>query len=231
MKKFKVGILFLLLLFVTNNLTAQWAGNGTQTSPYLIKDSADLLSLSKYVNKGNSTTGKYFRLEKDIDMANVLNYVPIGGWDTAGTYSSTTRPFSGSFDGNGKLIKNLSISRDTTANSLQDRIGLFGYIGEGAIIKNVGVVNASMRGSLVIGIICGYSKYATIRNCYTSGKVSGWDACGGICGLADNSIIESSYSKADINGYNKIGGIAGIIGVTTIKNSFFIGSTKGTTLV
>lgn len=232
MKKYKVAILLLLLVLVTNNLSAQWSGSGTQSSPFLINDSADLISLSKYVNKGNSTTSKYFRLEKDIDMANVFNYVPIGGWDTAGTYSSSVRPFSGSFDGNGKLIKNLSFHKDTTSSySPNGRVGLFGYINNGAIIKNLGVVNCDFSGSICISAICGYARSSTIINCYSTGKISGFDGCGGICGFTELSTIEASFSKANVYGSNMAGGLIGHCSISTVKNCYSTGNISGITKI
>lgn len=63
--------------------------------------------------------GKYI-LMANIDLSGYSNWVPIG---------SNTKPFTGQFDGNGFIIKNLTINRPST-----DYQGLFGYTGSTAKI-------------------------------------------------------------------------------------------------
>ena len=46
-------------------------GEGTEESPYLIKDVDDLKLLSYLVNNGEDTSGKFYRLENDIDLSGV----------------------------------------------------------------------------------------------------------------------------------------------------------------
>lgn len=227
MKKFKQFAILLILVFTTNNLTAQWSGNGTQASPYLINDSADMISLSTYVNSGNSTIGKYFILTNDINLANVPNFVPIGGWNISGTTTSTNNQFKGNFDGNGKTIKNLTIHYDTS-NTTKERIGLFGYVGSGAKIYNLGVVNASIRGNNGVGVLCGYANTAIISKCYSSGKTTAWIAGGGLCGFIEYCTIESCYSKVNINGNSYICGFIGHSSNSTVKNNYSIGNAIGT---
>ena len=49
-------------------------GNGTEESPYLIKTVEDLSAMREKAESGKIT---YFRLENDIDMAEVTNWVPV----------------------------------------------------------------------------------------------------------------------------------------------------------
>ncbi len=231
MKKSISLILLIMLAFITNNLFAQWSGLGTQANPYLIYNTTDLKALSTYVNVGSTTTNKYFKLMSDIDMINVQNFVPIGGWDTSGSFVNSSIQFKGNFDGNGKIISNLSILKDTSNNSSIDRVGLFGYVGIGAIIKNLGLVNASIRGSLCVGILCGYGNNATISNCFSTGSVSGWDACGGLIGFIEYCTINTSYSKANVNGSNYIGGFIGHNSHSNTINNYAVGNVTGITKV
>lgn len=226
MKKFKQFAILLILVFTTNNLFSQWSGNGTQASPYLINDSADMISLSTYINSGNSTIGKYFKLNNDIDLVNVSNFVPIGGWNTSGSYTNSNNQFRGDFNGNGKIIKNLTINKDTS-NSSNERVGLFGYIGNGAKVYNLGVVNASIRGNNGVGILCGYANTAVISRCYSTGKTTAWIAGGGLCGFIEYCTIESCYSKVNINGNSYICGFIGHSSNSMVKNNYSTGNAIG----
>jgi hypothetical protein len=96
----------------------------TVATAYEICTPADLKALADFVNtgNGNATAGMYYKLMNDIDLS---GYASGSGWDPIGNNSvdSNTRRFQGNFDGNGKVIRNLTINRPTTNN-----IGLFGYI-------------------------------------------------------------------------------------------------------
>lgn len=75
----------MLLLTVAITLTALTAGaqgataqfpiyqgdEGTEAKPYLIKTIDDLNKLSADVNSGTNYSGKYFRLENDLDYSGV----------------------------------------------------------------------------------------------------------------------------------------------------------------
>ena len=72
--------------------------------------------------------------------------------------------FTGTLDGNGHAIKNLTTSVNSTANGYQ---GLFQNLGEGAIIKNVAFVNVTMgaNSGVVAGQVAGSSK-AKVENVF-----------------------------------------------------------------
>ncbi|MCL2707407.1 MAG: InlB B-repeat-containing protein [Dehalococcoidia bacterium] len=166
-------------------------------------------------------------------------WVPIG--------SSASTAFTGTFDGQGYVIRNLTITGDGYENN-----GLFGYI-TSAYVKNVGLentnINVSRSSATRVGAICGGSN-GHISNCYNTGNVSGVTnanisiqgvSAGGICG---NMGISSSYpmptlsncfNTGDISAKSTTsagtvsayaGGIAGQIGVDAIKigNSFNTGA-------
>ena len=65
-------------------------------------------------------------------------YGGVRGFTPVGTNTSN---FTGRFDGLGHTITNLNINRGTT-----DYVGLFGYIGSGGAVSNVGLVGGSIRG-------------------------------------------------------------------------------------
>jgi len=145
----------------------------------------------------NNLNGNY-KLTADIDMSGVT-WTPLG--------TSETDAFTGTFDGNGHAIENL------TTNS---SAGLFIYIGKTALITNVNMVNVSVTNNNgAAGGIVQDNKGGTIQYCSVSGKVQSTSdnnksSAGGI--TASNSkdgIIQYCFSTADVSGYESVGGIAG----------------------
>jgi hypothetical protein len=183
-------------------------GAGTQGSPYIITTEEQLAFLANQVNGGvNPYSTAYYRLESNIAMT-MKNWRPIGELDN---------PFSGVFDGNGKVISGLSI-RGTNRNQ-----GLFGYIA-GGTVKNLGLESVNISGGWQVGGIAGnITETSTISNCYTTGTVTGTvNNVGGIVGLISQStsLVENCYSTAAVSGENMVGGIAGnILGGGTVANS------------
>ncbi len=100
---------------------------------YLVGDVVSLKSLAKFVNGGNKLQGKSVKLTADIDLAGE-EWTPIG---------NSTNTFNGTFDGNGKSIKNLNIV-ETEAKEGKAYIGFFGYANN-ATIKNVTFENVNLN--------------------------------------------------------------------------------------
>ncbi len=184
-------------------------GSGTPEDPYLIETAEQLNEIGLYEEDWN----KHFKLIENIDMKpyDRQNGNPafniIGYW--IDHFHSENRPFTGTFDGNGFLIHNLtclSLDRNT--------VGLFGFI-EDAKIKDLGMVdvllvpdNPDATGGLV-----GRSKRGKISNCYATGSVSSDSAAGGLIGVNDDGTIHNCYSSADVSGHYA-GGLAGANGGT-----------------
>ena len=169
----------------------------------------------------NNLSGKY-HLVNDIDLGRA-EWVPID--------------FYGTFDGQGHVIKNLTITGD-----IQDA-GLFGHVSDnwgGTTIKNVGLedlhIDISPESSAYAGGICGSSAGSlsggdsiSIHNCYNIGDISASYA-GGICGYSSNSVLISScYNAGDISSnspdwYAYAGGICGYFwDANSISNCYNIG--------
>ena len=109
----------------------------------------EFMAFAAAVNAGNSYAGQTVVLGADLDLAGVT-------WSPIGT---SANPFKGTFDGNGKVIKNLSVLMAGQSN-----VGLFGYTTDGEI-KNVIVENAKVAGRLNVGVVAGTpytSKYTNI---------------------------------------------------------------------
>ena len=216
-------------LFANTNANLSYAatafsgGSGTFTDPYLISSGDNLSYLAQVINSTttNSTyKNKYFKLTKDIDLGGKI-WTPIG--------TSSSLPFAGRFDGNGYVIKNLTIDPTITV----DYLGLFGYVGGTAdgegnstivdfVLENVSILSSTIcksESSKYVGAVAGYIKKANaISNIFVkSGKIEGCDNVGGIVGATDTNVeIYSCKNQADVFGGNsdknnavKLGGIVG----------------------
>ena len=205
-------------LFLCSLLTfAQFSGSGagTESDPYLILNPIQLNQLRNFLNQ----SGVYFKLMADIDLTEFLEEEnPDQGWQPVGTSSA---PFKGILDGNGKTISGLWINRSNTSY-----VGLFGYC-NGATIKNLTINDAEINGETYVGVISGYDyNYNEVSNCILSGKVNGVKYVGGCTGYAYKSIYNGISSSVDIIGGDYTGGIAGseyvnsVPEYTTISNCF-----------
>ena len=109
----------------------------------------EFIAFANAVNAGKSYAGETVTLGADLDLAGVT-WTPIG---------TSANPFKGTFDGNGKVIKNLTVLMAGKSN-----VGLFGETRDGEI-KDVTVENAKVVGRLNVGVVAGTpytSKYTNI---------------------------------------------------------------------
>ena len=202
-------------------LYAEWdfQGSGSSTDPYLIPSTEVWNFLANKVNSGTNYSGKYFRQTENISVTTMVGN------------SSESKPFSGTYDGDGKTL-NLSL------NTTTPHTAPFRYIVD-ANIKNVvttgSVCSTDNHSSGLVGETDGT---CTIRNCRVGANVSGSHYLGGIvghCWHANISIIGCVYSGtlSPASG-NFTGGIIGWGGdggshTMTISNCLFAGSLIGTT--
>ena len=178
---------------VSANITeSDWAGSGTLEDPYVITTCAQLDFLANLVNriKSEGLHGTYFTLGNDIaydpnSLTDGSNYTPIGGYndDIEPGYS-----FRGHFDGQSHTISGIRIVRNGN-NSLTDSyLGLFGRLGNGAVVKDVTLADADITGYRHVGGIAGTNKGGTVSNChvtssvYIRGVVNNNSSHGGIVG-------------------------------------------------
>ncbi|MFZ0034367.1 MAG: GLUG motif-containing protein [Sedimentisphaerales bacterium] len=227
--KMSVSKISIIVLLLSIALQPDWAqakysgGSGDVFNPYRIGTPADLLALAADVNDYN----KSFILTADI------NLVSSGTFTTAviapdvcnGNTIFDGNVFSGTFDGTGHKIINLSINTSGAPNSY---LGLFGALKKGSLIKNIGLENVSITGgneSVYIGGLVGKND-ATISNCYSKNTIIGGNNSGYIGGLVgDNNsgAISNCYTTGGINSgsnsYN-IGGLVGDSNVGTISSCY-----------
>ncbi|MCR4921586.1 MAG: hypothetical protein K5945_07785 [Bacteroidaceae bacterium] len=140
---------------------------------YQIANAANLVWFSTYVDKG-SGEDKYSKanakLTADIDLAEIDNFLPIGmhiDTDNEAGVPGRDYAYRGKFDGQGHVIRNLTVMRNDYAE-----VGLFGRLID-ADIRNLGIENARMSSSngIRVGVIAGIILRGIIENCYTIGQL------------------------------------------------------------
>jgi hypothetical protein len=204
----KTLLAFIMLCFAAGNLFASITGSGTQADPFIISEPADLVSFMDETTaqaQGYWVAGTYTELAADLDMGTVTEEKPIG---------NSTNKFLGHFDGKGYVISNITI----TARSSNYQ-GLFGYIGTGATVSNLGVEDANVNGKNHVGGFVGDNS-GTITYCYATGNASGQTLVGGFVGN-NSGTIEYCYATGNATGL----GAGGFVGNNsgTIENCYSIG--------
>jgi len=189
-------------------------GTGTQSDPYIIETKLQLKYLSAHVYSGRNFSNKYIKLGANINL-NDTPWIPIG--------TSSTSSFQGTFDGNRHIVSGVYI------NSTSNNQGLFGYVGSGGTIKNLGVITSYIKGGGYVGGLAGING-GTITNCYTIGNVEGTSNVGGLVGQnSSNGTISNCYAIGNVEGTYFIGGLVGQNSSNgTISNCYAIGNVEGT---
>ena len=133
-----------------------------------------MLTLSRYVKAGSAWTREtWFKVADgvtELDFSGVEGYEPIG----------TGNGFQSTFDGNGVIVKNLTVSG-------KDYVGLFGIVTGGQGISNIRIDGScSFTGTgNYVGAVVGYvnNPSASLSNCHNDGAdVTGTAYVGGIMG-------------------------------------------------
>ncbi len=179
---------------VTVDFTATlWAGEGTESSPYLVPDALHLDHVRDY------TENVYFKQTEDIDLTDYItsNY-PDNGWDPI-------ENFKGSYNGGYKKISGLTINRTST-----DDVGLFSHC-QGAL-SNIIMFEPVVEGGTFVGALVGTSMKGEINQCCViNGSVKGATKCGLLggfvmiplkqCFTTGGSVTTSSVTAGGLIGY------------------------------
>ena len=144
------------------------------------------------------------------------------GWQPIGNNRAR---FTGVFDGGGHAIASLRVNRPST-----DYIGLFGYIGSGGEVRNLGLPGVDVTGDEYVGGLAGYSS-GTISGSYAAGTVSGRYYVGGLAGYNYSGAISGSYAAGTVSGDYQVGGLAGNNRSGTISGSYAAGTVSGNSSV
>ena len=212
-------------------------GKGTKDDPYQIATGSQLAYLGESMKSG--TYGEkfqdtYFELTEDIDLGG-KEWTPVG--ETVADLIMGGHEyfvFSGNFDGNGYIIKNLTIGTETSPY-IGDVCGLFGatsgtiedVVLENVSINYVGGNHSSGYGFCMGGALVGYSM-GDIVNCTvigldmkagSDGSYVAINSIGGLVGVQDgDTTVSHSRVSGKIEESTKKGNVGGFVG-TLAKGS------------
>jgi len=228
----KIAIL-VMVSFVVNTALAL-SGSGTEEDPWRIKSLDDFNDFSADANYWDD----YTRLETDVNLAGRIYSTAVIAPDV----NNSNRyfdgiAFTGTFDGSGFVISNLTIN---TAGVDNDFLALFGQI-IGSKISNLGIETMNIVGINSTSNRDGYAEAAlaaennggTISNCYSTGSVAGGInsiALGGLVGYNDG-IISNCYSTCSVSGGSNSTALGGLVGINNnlIDKCYSIGPVSGET--
>ncbi len=175
-------------------------GTGEPNDPYQIATAEQLCSIGSDPN----LLSKSFVLVSDIDLdPNLASGAPFGGAPIApnrGSYvwDLTDTPFTGVFDGNGHVLRNLTMRIETPGY----HCGLFGRVDAGARVLDLRLENAL---TLIEGynphyggILAGWNS-GEIRGCSVQGRFMSTryaESMGGVVGYNEGVVEECSVDVA-----------------------------------
>lgn len=205
-----------------------YGNNGSEAAPYTISTAKQLLSFAYEVKNGRDFSGKYIKLDADITMQpksslptktedeiTVIDYVKLVNWIGIG---DATHSFNGNFIGGGRNI------------SLLYGKALFSNIGEGAVVRDLNIVNAvrvTDHGALA------EENSGSIIACRVEGEVenSTSDWVGSVCGTNHNTgSIIACIHNGGVKGTKTNAKVGGLLGRNegVIAVSYHTGAIEGT---
>lgn len=208
------------------------AGDGSKNNPYQITQLGNLVWLHNQAAANQWSTINYYALMNDIDASDTAN------WNDNGTSTDVLEGFNpigvnyqfafkGVFYGNNHKITGLVINRPGT-----DYVALFGHLSGLAQVKDLGLVDCSIKGKSFVGGLTGYNYTGLVSNCYVSGSISATDInsyVGGLVGYQTVATVTDCYTTVTVSstGYF-VGGLMGNNTDTgTIKNCHSSGHVTG----
>ncbi len=194
-------------------------GEGTEEKPYLVGTSEQLAKL-----RDESNLDGFFKQIADIDFDSIT-ITQNEGWEPI---EDEDNKFSGTYDGNNRRIRNLTIYRPGT-----EFVGLFGYTDDDSIIRNVVLRSVNIVGGRNTGGLVGFNS-GEILNCFVDGTLTALKDDGNslerkVGGLVGENYgeIKDSGADVDVKGEKEVGGFVGdndFEGVIT--NSYAKGEVK-----
>lgn len=181
-------------------------GEGTQASPYLIKNYNDLCQVQETVNSDNNfnytlTTetdtihysrpylGKYLKLMADIDMTG-YDFTPIG---------NGTHYFAGHFDGNGHTVKGLDVYAG------EGYAAMFGVVDKEGSLSNLTLDDIYVQSKYVYAAALASRCEGPVTNCHVKNSTillaNGTQGAGGMTGtsygISNSTVTNTTVQAAD----------------------------------
>jgi filamentous hemagglutinin family protein len=224
------------------------------TRPILMMEYSTNITNGHQLQLAATTLGANYTLANNIDLSSEMSNAS-GIWGSnsitntgKGFFSigDNTNNFNQHFNGGNHTISGLYINQTNGRD-----VGLFGVLGSGSNVSNLGLLNANVNNtaltgyndSFYTGILSGEANNSTITNVYTTGvlNVAGDftsvidAATGGLTGtLTSSASITGSHNAATITAMNNMGStniliqnIGGLVGTNTssggVNNSYNTG--------
>ena len=191
--------------------------NGSFTEKIIVQDKSNPNSTHEF-NADNEYQNVNAVLESDITLSG--DWTPIGVYPTNTT--TTAKPYSGTFDGNGKTIK----FEITHNNPNMYSSGLFQMLA--GTVKNLIIAGYIFRVEVgYIGSITGYLDGGTIENCVnealiTNSATNGTGGIVGYVGTAGGKITGCINLMKVSSSYSTVGGIVGNVGNMPVNSNLTI---------
>ncbi|MDZ7730906.1 MAG: hypothetical protein U5K37_08390 [Natrialbaceae archaeon] len=197
-----VGIGLFVLLIASSAMTAatpvdcsgvNYDGTGSATSPWEVENPNQLQCIGS--NQTPTEMDDDFEQTADIDASVTQSWDGGAGFLPIGTNSSSMW-FTGTYDGKGHAIKNLTINRPGL-----ESVGLFNRTASSAIILDLTVTDATVRGATEpfgkLGVLTGQTFETTIQDISIEGSINSFSThyVGGIAGEA----IGGSIQRTSVN--------------------------------
>jgi hypothetical protein len=167
------------VLLVTAIFTLAGCENGNGGDNDLIT-----ISTAEQFNAIRNRLDGHYVLEADIDLSGYANWEPIGVFEALSEAEpespNPAKVFSGTFDGNGHTISNVTINHP----DISVGVGLFGFAFGGSI-RNLTLQNVNVTGFFLVGGLVG-GQGCTVENITLVGNntITGVNGTGGIVGVS-----------------------------------------------
>ncbi len=210
------------------NVSAPYGTNGAvKTDPdYILSgttlDICNAAGLEYLDGNQSSYLSDTIKLESNMNLANgstPYSWIPLG---------NSTTPFTGTFNGNGYVVRGYTIGTSSNNYSGND-VGFIGDLGPHGVVKNLGVSGTiyATNGNCVGGIV-GDNNTGIVESSYNTGGISSNDSSvGGVVGFNNYGTVKTSYNTGSVSGSNSVGGIAGNNNSGTVESSYNTGSVSG----
>ncbi|HKU99926.1 MAG TPA: MBG domain-containing protein, partial [Vineibacter sp.] len=166
--------------------------------------------------------GASYALDRDIDArassgSNAAGIYTPSGFVPVGAISGSG--FTGALNGMDHVIDGLTISRSSASG-----VGLFGAVGYGGNVSNLGLTNVTVVGATATGGIAGVNN-GVLNRTYVTGAVTGANSVGGLVGM-NTGVIVYSYTDTAVRGTQETGGLIGSNN-GAVQYTYAIGSVNG----
>lgn len=216
-------------------------GTGKEADPYRIATAQQLVAFAASINTDENYQDAYVVLTADISLKGI-DWLPSG--------SNQAYPFSGTFDGGGHTISDMTVGSESDPADYQ-YVGLFGYANN-ATIRNVNLTNVSIHnyytgdGRAYTGVIAGAVEVSTYidscstqgaltvradKQCYAGGLVSFTSGTDGAESYVSNCRTDVDITSVSDTSWVYAGGISGLVNRSYIVNCYTFGDVTGDSTV